>query len=86
MTPKTPVHISSSQAETHFGELLQRVEAGEEIAITRSGKVVARLVPNQTAALPRPLGLLEGQWNLPDPEELIAPDPELEKLFYEDDG
>ncbi|HMN40699.1 MAG TPA: type II toxin-antitoxin system prevent-host-death family antitoxin [Phycisphaerales bacterium] len=32
-------------AKTHFSELLDRVERGEEITITRHGIPVARLVP-----------------------------------------
>ena len=33
------------EAKNRLSELINRVEAGEEIAITRRGKVVARLVP-----------------------------------------
>ncbi len=32
------------EAKTKLGQLLDRVEAGEEIVITRRGKVVAKLV------------------------------------------
>lgn len=40
------------QAKAQFSALLSEVEAGEEIAITRHGRVVARLVPDarRTAA------------------------------------
>jgi len=40
------------EAKSHFSALLAAVEAGEEIAITRHGRPVARLVPPsvQTAA------------------------------------
>ena len=37
--------IGAFEAKTHFAQLLQRVERGEEIIITRRGKAVARLVP-----------------------------------------
>lgn len=37
--------IGAFEAKSRLGQLLDRVEAGEEIAITRRGKVVARLVP-----------------------------------------
>jgi prevent-host-death family protein len=37
--------VGAFEAKTHFGQLLQRVERGEEIVITRRGKEVARLVP-----------------------------------------
>ncbi|MBB3428440.1 prevent-host-death family protein [Rhizobium sp. BK312] len=34
------------EVKAHFSALLAEVEAGEEIAVTRHGKVVARLVPD----------------------------------------
>jgi len=34
------------EAKARFSALLAQVEAGEEIAITRHGKVIARLVPD----------------------------------------
>jgi prevent-host-death family protein len=37
--------IGAFEAKTHLGELLDRVETGESIAITRHGKLVAQLVP-----------------------------------------
>lgn len=36
--------ISVAEAKNHLSELIARVEAGEEIAVTRRGKPVARLV------------------------------------------
>lgn len=35
------------EAKSHFSALLSEVEAGEEIAITRHGRVVARIVPDK---------------------------------------
>ena len=37
--------IKFADARAHFSELLDRVEAGETIEITRRGKPTARLVP-----------------------------------------
>lgn len=37
--------IGAYEAKTHLSELLDRVESGERITITRHGKPVARLVP-----------------------------------------
>ncbi len=34
------------EAKIRFNELLAAVEAGEEIAITRHGRVIARVVPD----------------------------------------
>jgi prevent-host-death family protein len=38
--------IGAFEAKNRLGSLLDRVERGEEIVITRHGKPVARLVPN----------------------------------------
>jgi prevent-host-death family protein len=37
--------IAAPEAEAHLPKLLERVEAGETIVITRHGKPVAHLVP-----------------------------------------
>ena len=36
------------ELRNHYGSVLDRVEAGEEIAISRRGKIVARLIPEQS--------------------------------------
>jgi len=37
--------VSIAEAKARFSELIKRAEAGEEIVVTRHGKVVARLLP-----------------------------------------
>ncbi|HEY1630904.1 MAG TPA: type II toxin-antitoxin system prevent-host-death family antitoxin [Rhizomicrobium sp.] len=37
--------VGAFEAKTHFSELLDRAERGEEILITKRGKAVARLMP-----------------------------------------
>ena len=37
--------VGAYQAKTHFSELLEKVEAGEEITITKHSAPVAKLVP-----------------------------------------
>jgi prevent-host-death family protein len=39
------IEIGAFEARNRLGTLLDRVEQGEEVSITRRGKVVARLVP-----------------------------------------
>ncbi len=39
--------VSVVEAKSHFSSLLAEVEAGGEVAVTRYGKVVARLVPGE---------------------------------------
>jgi prevent-host-death family protein len=41
--------IGAFEAKNKLGQLLDWVEAGEEVVITRRGRVVARLVPSRPA-------------------------------------
>jgi prevent-host-death family protein len=44
--------ISVAEAKAHLSELLDRVEAGEEVVITRRGKAIARLCSVEPARDP----------------------------------
>ena len=39
------VTVGAFEAKTHLSSLLQQVELGEEVTITKHGRPVARLVP-----------------------------------------
>lgn len=56
------MNISVAEAKAKFSELIERVEAGEEIVVTRDGKAVARVLPPEPnqQALPR-IGALKGK-------------------------
>lgn len=41
--------VGAFEAKSRLGQLLDRVEAGEEVVITRRGRAVARLVPPDLA-------------------------------------
>lgn len=72
--------VNIHEAKTHLSRLLQRVEAGEEIVISRAGTPVARLVPERKAAQ-RKLGLDRGLFEVP--EDFDAPLPaELLEAFH----
>ncbi|TCZ57180.1 type II toxin-antitoxin system prevent-host-death family antitoxin [Roseicella aquatilis] len=43
--------IGAYEAKTHLSALLDRVERGESLTITRNGKPVARLIPVESAAV-----------------------------------
>ena len=51
--------INLADAKAHLSELVDHVEAGESIDITRDGKPVARLVPIMRAAKPIDLAALQ---------------------------
>jgi prevent-host-death family protein len=42
--------VGAYEAKTHLSELLEKVEAGEEITITKHGTPVAKLVPVKKGA------------------------------------
>lgn len=52
--------VNVQEAKTRLSQLLRFVEAGEEISIARSGRVIARLIRADEAA-PREWGAFQGQ-------------------------
>ncbi len=52
--------MSAFEAKTRFGKLLQRVERGEEIVITRHDRPVARVVPEGAPTLESVKRAVEG--------------------------
>lgn len=70
------VELSLEEAKVQLSELLQRVEAGEEIVISRAEKPVARLVPVGGPLGPRVLDRHRGEIVVQDdfeelPEDLL---------------
>ncbi len=47
--------MSLAQAKAHLSELLNAVESGEEVVITRHGRPVARVVPASPLKQPLPM-------------------------------
>jgi prevent-host-death family protein len=45
LVARTMVTVNLVQAKAHLSELLDKVEAGEEVIITRHGRAVAQLRP-----------------------------------------
>lgn len=74
------MEVNVHEAKTHLSRLLQRVAAGEEVTIARSGVPVARLVAVESKAK-RPLGFARGEIWIADDFDAPLPD-DLLKLFY----
>ena len=74
------MEVNIHEAKTHLSRLLQRVAAGEEVTIARSGVPVARLVPVAPKAK-RSLGFARGEVWVADDFDAPLPD-DLLKLFY----
>ena len=72
------MQIAIAEAKAQFADLIRRVEAGEEIELTRYGRPVARL----TAPPARPnslIGCARGQLRLPD--DINDGDDQVAALF-----
>ena len=76
--------VNIHEAKTHLSRLIEEAASGEEVVIAKAGRPMVMLVPVSTLAGPRPLGLLAGK--VRESEDWWAPDPELEALFYGDQG
>jgi prevent-host-death family protein len=69
MTKSVGVH----EAKTHLSRMLELVEAGEEVVITRRGEAIARLVPAAKDD-ERRLGIDRGRYTVPDDFDAPLPD------------
>lgn len=52
-TVRHPTIIGAYEAKIRFSKLLEKVEAGEEITITKHGTPVARLIPVKKKTTPQ---------------------------------
>ncbi len=75
--------VNMHEAKTHLSKLVERVEGGEEIVISRAGKPAAKLVPVPEKLGPRKLGGWEGKVQMPSDEEWKKMDEEIEQMFEE---
>ena len=72
--------VNVHEAKTKLSQLLQKVEAGEEIVIARAGEPVARLVPAASKGK-RVFGSARGLFTVPDNFDEPLP-KELRREFY----
>jgi prevent-host-death family protein len=76
--------VNMHEAKTHLSRLVERVEGGEEIVISRAGKPAAKLVPvPQAKPGKRTLGGWEGKFEMPSDEEWERIGKEVERDFEE---
>lgn len=60
--------VTLARAKAELSALLDRVEAGETVAITRRHRIVAEVRPAgpRRRSKPRPVGLCRGEFRVPD--------------------
>lgn len=74
------MQINIYAAKTQLSRLVDQVNAGEEVVITRHGRPVARLVPAAQETPSRKLGTLRGKVWMADDFDAPLPD-DLQGLF-----
>jgi prevent-host-death family protein len=74
--------ITVVEAKSRFSAMLAEVEAGEEIAVTRHGKVVARLVPDRPRVA---ADAFRDFWSDGDLDLCAPDDPQAEKVVSLDE-
>lgn len=72
--------VNIHEAKTHFSRLVDQASAGAEIVIAKAGKPVARLVGYAARRAPRRLGLMAGQFCVPDDFDAMGADA-IARLF-----
>ena len=85
MTDIEPAHIDIDDAKANLSQIIERVERGDEIVISRAGTPVAKVVPLRRAVARVARGSLAGSlvlsddWDSPDANESIADDFRTER-------
>jgi prevent-host-death family protein len=69
--------VNIHEAKTHLSRLVERVAAGEEIIIARSGRPIARLVPYAAPEQRRTFGRMRGKIHIADDFDGPLPDAVL---------
>ena len=72
--------VNIHHAKTHLSRLLEEVSAGEEIAIAKSGKPLAKLVPLTAARRARKPGFLKGRIRIAADFDAPLPDALLDRF------
>lgn len=73
--------VTIHEAKTNLSRLIEQVEKGGEVVISRRDKPVARLVPVETVRPERKPGRFEGQFSIGP--EFFEPLPEDELRLWE---
>lgn len=73
------MYVNIHEAKTTLSRLIARVEAGEEVVLTRRNVPVVRLLPVQESEPTRVFGDLKGAFEVPDTFFDPLPDDVLEE-------
>lgn len=66
--------VNIYEAKTRLSQLVEEVASGQDIVIARAGRPVARLTRLPGTSQKRRLGILDGQFRIPDDFNRPLPD------------
>jgi len=69
--------VNIYEAKTRLSQLVEEAASGQDVVIARAGRPVARLTRLSGAGLRRRLGVLDGQFRIPDDFNRPLPDDVL---------
>jgi prevent-host-death family protein len=74
--------VNIHEAKTHLSRLVERAAKGEGFVIAKAGKPLVKVVPldARDASLPRRLGFLVGEIDVPDDFDRMG-QKDIERLF-----
>ena len=74
--------VNIHEAKTHLSRLVERAAKGEGFVIAKAGKPLVKVVPldARDASLPRRLGFLAGEIDVPDDFDRMG-QKDIERLF-----
>ncbi len=73
--------VNIHEAKTHLSQLVEEAAKGQPFVIAKAGKPLVKVVAIETPAKPRPIGFMEGEFEVPDDFDRIGQE-EIEALFY----
>lgn len=73
--------VNIYEAKTQLSKLIEAAAAGEEVIIARAGRPVARLSGLDKPVGKRKLGVLDGQFSIPEDFNAPLPDEVLESFY-----
>jgi prevent-host-death family protein len=75
------ITVGASEARLHWGELLDKVQAGLDVIIARNGEPFAKLVPIRQKVHKRKLGSARGKIKIADDFDAPLPDEIIDEFY-----
>ncbi len=72
--------VDIHEAKTHLSQLVDQAAKGESFIIAKAGRPMVKVIALDAASKPRPIGFMEGEFEVPDDFDRMGQD-EIEAVF-----